>query len=280
MSDTLIADVLDDPLSAKLVLPRTSADMPAVGREPVLAPHATGVQLADQAPIISVAAHSTAAAVFYGEDPVIASFTIKQNDTAPSMRATLLDANSKPIPLAGASVVFNLRPKVPGDIVVDEGAVNILDAVKADVEYLWQPGDTEVPGLYNGEFRITFGDGSVESVPNDGHIDVEILAAVGGATSPLSGPVVAWSYNGLTTVTLRYANLDPAAKQMSDTYGEFFDLDPDATGLETFHVSTGAEGDPFTVYLSYGTPRVNTASQDFVVGTPLEVPFYTVVSGS
>jgi hypothetical protein len=54
-----------------------------------------------------------------------------------------------------------------------------VDASKALAQFAWAPGDTDVPGLYRAEFKVTFGDGKVEKFPNGDYLDLEILADLG-----------------------------------------------------------------------------------------------------
>lgn len=106
----------------------------------------------------------------------MALYTLKRGDRQPPLRALLLDALSRPIDLSGATVTFNMKPKpgCTGDQ-IEGGTVAVNDIAKADVQYEWMPGDTDVAGGYSGEFRITFSDASFESVPNDGMIDIQII---------------------------------------------------------------------------------------------------------
>lgn len=102
-------------------------------------------------------------------------FSIKAGDTKPWMSATLQDAHRRPIDLTGASIEFHMRPKVVGSDGELTADAEIVDELKGSVQYQWADGDTDVPGPYDAEFKITFPDGSVESVPNDSYIEVLIL---------------------------------------------------------------------------------------------------------
>jgi len=92
------------------------------------------------------------------------SFRIKQNDTSPSLQATLKDASSNGIDLSGATVLFRMN-SFDGTVKV-ESNMSIVDADNGVVRYDWQPGDTDTNGTYLVEFRVTYVDGKVETFPN------------------------------------------------------------------------------------------------------------------
>lgn len=100
-------------------------------------------------------------------------FYIKQNDTTPSLRATLMWSGSA-VDLTGASVGFHMRDAYTGTVIIDSPAT-IVDAANGVVEYEWLPADTAVAGLYEGEFEVTFASGEVMTFPNDGHIRIQIV---------------------------------------------------------------------------------------------------------
>ena len=96
-------------------------------------------------------------------------FIIKRADTSPALRYELKPSN---ITLAAASVQFQMRVK-GGDTVIDASA-DIVDPSPPVVEYKWQDGDTDVEGCYEAEFRVTYLDGTRETFPNRGFIQVQI----------------------------------------------------------------------------------------------------------
>lgn len=91
-------------------------------------------------------------------------FFIKQHDTAPSITETL-SSTTGAINLTGASVKFHLR-KPDGTVAVN-AAATIVTAASGIVRYQWVTGDTAVAGTHLREWEITFGDGTIETVPND-----------------------------------------------------------------------------------------------------------------
>jgi len=108
-------------------------------------------------------------------------FVIKRGDTSPALRFALLPES---VSLAGASVRFQMRPR-GGPTVIDRPA-DILTAFEpAVVTHLWAPGETDAPGRFEAEFRVTYTDGTVETFPNLGFIEVFITEDVPGLPGQL-----------------------------------------------------------------------------------------------
>ena len=101
------------------------------------------------------------------------TFYIKQNDTSPSMLATLQDADAAAVDVTGASIRFHMRAIGSTQVITDEEVV-IVDAEAGEVRYDWQAADTATVGAYQAEFEVTYADASVETFPNDGYIRVQI----------------------------------------------------------------------------------------------------------
>lgn len=100
------------------------------------------------------------------------AFRIKQNDTSPSLEATLSDANLVPVNLTSATVMLHMKA-IGGDVVLDE-QMTVTDAVGGVVQYDWQAGDTATVGTYYVEFEVTYSDASVETFPNTGSLPLVI----------------------------------------------------------------------------------------------------------
>ena len=106
---------------------------------------------------------------------VAVDFYIKQEDTAPPLTATLVDENEAAVPLTNASgVVFHMIDPGNGTPKIEDGAVSIIDAPGGRVSYLWQAGDTDDPGDYDGEFEVTWDDGTKTSFPNFRYMRIKI----------------------------------------------------------------------------------------------------------
>lgn len=101
------------------------------------------------------------------------AFSIKQNDTSPSLQATLKDASQTVVNLTGATVMFHMK-SVDGTVKVDE-EMTITNAEGGVVQYDWQAGDTDTVGTYYVEFEVTYSDLSVETFPNNGNKVVTVV---------------------------------------------------------------------------------------------------------
>jgi len=101
------------------------------------------------------------------------TFYVKQNDTSPSILATLKDAAGAAVSLAGASVRLHMRKIGFTQVTVDQAAT-IVTAASGEVRYDWVAADTAAVGSYEAEIEITNSDASIETFPNDGFIRVEI----------------------------------------------------------------------------------------------------------
>jgi len=103
----------------------------------------------------------------------MSTFYIKQNDTSPSLEATLEDGYGVPVDLTNASVRFHMRALGAVSAVVDQPA-DVVDEVNGVVRYVWQDSDTAVPGNYQAEFEVTFISSKIETFPNSKYIDIKI----------------------------------------------------------------------------------------------------------
>ena len=103
-------------------------------------------------------------------------FVIKRGDTSPALRFELRPGS---VSLAGASVQFQMRPR-GGATVIDREAHILAAFEPAVVAHLWLPGETDAPGRYEAEFRVRYMDGTVETFPNLGFIEVFVTEDVPG----------------------------------------------------------------------------------------------------
>ena len=99
------------------------------------------------------------------------AFTIKQNDTSPSLQATLSDTSGA-VDIVGATVRLHMK-SVGGDVVIDK-AMTITDANNGVIQYDWEAGDTSTVGTYYVEFEVTYADGGIETFPNTGSLALVI----------------------------------------------------------------------------------------------------------
>ncbi len=101
-------------------------------------------------------------------------FTIKRGDTSPALRFALLPDS---VSLAGAMVRFQMRARGGGPV-IDRPAEIFSVFAPAVVAHLWLPGETDTPGRFEAEFRVTNMDGTVETFPNLGFIEVFVTEDV------------------------------------------------------------------------------------------------------
>lgn len=106
-------------------------------------------------------------------------FIIKQNDRRESIKRTLKDSAVVAINLTGATVKFIMKATPTGTAKVNAAAVVVGPAVDGVVQYNWAAGDTDTAGLFLAEFEVTFADATKHSFPNDGYIEVRVIAELG-----------------------------------------------------------------------------------------------------
>ena len=102
------------------------------------------------------------------------AFVLKQNDTSPAISAILKDSAGAVIDLSSASVVFHMKAIGASTLKIDTSAT-ITDPENGAIQYDWVSGDTDTPGTYYAEFKVTYTDGSVESFPNTENLLVTII---------------------------------------------------------------------------------------------------------
>jgi hypothetical protein len=100
------------------------------------------------------------------------AFTLKQNDTSPSIQATLKDASGSAVDLSGATVKFHVK-SVDGTLKVNQTAT-LVDEDNGVVKYDWQAGDTDTVGTYYAEFQVSYADLTTETFPNNDNIVILI----------------------------------------------------------------------------------------------------------
>jgi hypothetical protein len=103
-------------------------------------------------------------------------FVIKRGDTSPALRFTLLPES---VSLQGATARFQMRPR-GGMTCIDRPADIISVFAPATLAHLWAQGETDTPGRYEAEFRVTYMDETVETFPNMGFIEVFVTENIPG----------------------------------------------------------------------------------------------------
>lgn len=101
------------------------------------------------------------------------AFSIKQNDTSPSLQVTLKDSSLVVVNLTGANVRFHMK-SVDGTLKID-APMTVTNALGGVCQYNWQAGDTDTVGTYYVEFEVTYADAAVETFPNNGSKTVKVV---------------------------------------------------------------------------------------------------------
>jgi len=109
----------------------------------------------------------------------VASFFIKQDDTAPALQYTIKDEDEVAIDVSGSTVKFYMQDE-HGVTKIDAGTVTLVDAANGVVSYAWAAPDTDTAGIYYAEFVVTFSDGTIRTSPDPGWISVIISGSVRG----------------------------------------------------------------------------------------------------
>lgn len=104
-------------------------------------------------------------------------FYIKQNDLLPDLTGTFRDqATGAPQDLTGATLAFHLQNQA-GAVVINRAAAIDGDPTLGRFRFLWQAGETAVPGTYYGEIQATIG-GKPLTGPNNRSFRVVITPEI------------------------------------------------------------------------------------------------------
>jgi hypothetical protein len=106
----------------------------------------------------------------------LADYTLKKNDTFPVLTAILSDQVG-PVNLTSADSV-KLIMKSGGTTIQGTCAITLpqTGGDVGKVTYDWAPADTATTGTYQLEFEVTWNAGDIETFPNDGYKELEIVA--------------------------------------------------------------------------------------------------------
>jgi hypothetical protein len=104
----------------------------------------------------------------------MASYSTKQGNRSPILRATLRNAAGSVVNLTAAqSVIFRMRLESGEEYVVDR-AMSIEDALGGVVSITFTSEETAVAGRYFAEIDVVYADGLPETFPNKFYIVVTI----------------------------------------------------------------------------------------------------------
>jgi hypothetical protein len=105
----------------------------------------------------------------------LTTFTIKQNDRLPNLRATLNNATGVLDLSTASSVKLLMRGPLPAQTVKVNAACTVTDAVNGVVTYEWAAADTDTSGLYQAEFQVTWPGTKYQTIPNSNYFDVLVV---------------------------------------------------------------------------------------------------------
>lgn len=97
--------------------------------------------------------------------------TLKRNDTGIGLRATLSNQDGV-IDLTDASVLFLFEDH--------EIQAEIQDVEQGTVTVTFNSLQTSKVGMFYAEFEVRFKDGRIETYPNDGYLQINIMQDLGG----------------------------------------------------------------------------------------------------
>jgi hypothetical protein len=109
------------------------------------------------------------------------SVVVKQGDLFPDVETTVRDENGAVVDLTAATVTFSMRrAREPGSVKINGAAGVLVDGPNGKIAYRWAGSNTDTPGTYEGEFRVTpTGGADPFHVPTDGYIEIVIEEKIG-----------------------------------------------------------------------------------------------------
>lgn len=105
------------------------------------------------------------------------TFSIKRGDTSPPIKYQLISSDGSMQDISNyQEVSFFMRNENKEVVVTGDTAsgVTVEDAPKGIVSYSWSSGDTSTVGTYDAEWEVVFGDGTIETFPNNSFITVKV----------------------------------------------------------------------------------------------------------
>lgn len=103
----------------------------------------------------------------------MATFTIKQGDTLPTLVATLKNPSGQPVDLSSSTVTFRMADL--NGVLKASGAVTEVDFANGRVSYVWSSDDTDESGNFRAEFEVINEAGKKETYPNTQPITISVI---------------------------------------------------------------------------------------------------------
>ena len=165
-------------------------------------------------------------------------FRMNTGDLQPSLQATLLNPDSSPANLTGASVLFTMSQR---GIVLFSNPATIVNAVNGVVQYNWQLGNTSYYGSCKGVFTVTYPSGLTQTFPVGSDLNIVFPEQYPEFTSlaevvtylNASGP----DSNGNFTVYGLPVNADSVQAHVDQANKYVYSLAPGLTPTDSHYVS-------------------------------------------
>lgn len=114
----------------------------------------------------------------------ITTFKIKQNDTLPALKIKLssrgcLDEKISFNMTGVTACTFSMADDC-GSLKIASMPAQITCSSGGTLQYNWIVGDTDVDGIYYGEFELYFSDGNKITVPTLNPIQINIIKDING----------------------------------------------------------------------------------------------------
>ena len=105
---------------------------------------------------------------------------IKQSDLFPPIDEIVKDENNVVVDVTGATIAFSMRKaRDPTSIKINLAVGSVTNGPLGKIRYQMAGTDTDTPGTYQAEFRVTPAAGNPMRVPTDGYITVVVEEKVG-----------------------------------------------------------------------------------------------------
>jgi hypothetical protein len=103
-------------------------------------------------------------------------FVMKVGATQPTLDATLAGGPLHTRDLTGATVTLRLRSM--GTVVPQVLPAVVVNAALMMVRYAWPTPQALAPGVYEGEWYVSWSDGVIAIYPDNGYFLLKIVAAL------------------------------------------------------------------------------------------------------
>lgn len=105
----------------------------------------------------------------------MADLNLKRGDLEPAVRVSLAFSDGSPVPLASViEIRFRMADVLTRAEIFSRAAQVDGDPALGQVVYVWQPGDTDIAGVYYAEFEVIWPGSRPQTYPPQGYLTVSI----------------------------------------------------------------------------------------------------------